>query len=207
MFGFDIPENFNKPYQASSISDFWRRWHISLSRWFRDYIYIPMGGNRCSIPRHIFNMLVVWAVTGIWHGADWSFILWGLGYFVLLIIEKYAPFMKNIGKHWYDHIYALFFVNLLWIPFRANSLSTAGKYISGMFGANGLGVIEEKALAFIPFVLVASIILFPWNKLFDKFSSKLWFKIIKGIVVLALFGLAMSAVVNSSYSPYIYGNF
>jgi len=137
LLGFKICENFDKPYYANSISDFWKRWHISLSRWFRDYVYIPSGGNRCSVPRHIRNLFIVWALTGMWHGADWSFVVWGLGYFMLIVIEKYVPIMKKAGLHWWGHIYSLFCINLLWIPFRAADLSVAGKYISGMFGASG----------------------------------------------------------------------
>lgn len=113
LLGFKIPENFNKPYQSGSIREFWRRWHISLCTWFRDYVYIPLGGNRCSVIKHVRNMLIVWLLTGIWHGANWNFVIWGLGYFILLIAENYIAPLKNIGKHWYGHIYSLFFVNLL----------------------------------------------------------------------------------------------
>lgn len=120
MMGFDCPANFNLPYTAASITEFWRRWHISLSGWFRDYIYIPLGGNRKGAARQIFNMLVVWALTGIWHGANWNFICWGLYYFVLLVIEKnfLLPYLKK-GKIW-PHLYTLFFVVLGWGLFTAN---------------------------------------------------------------------------------------
>lgn len=120
MMGFDCPANFNLPYIANSITDFWRRWHISLSSWFRDYIYIPLGGNRKGLPRQILNMLVVWALTGIWHGANWNFICWGLYYFVLLTVEK-AFLLKYLkkGRIW-PHIYTLFFVVLGWGIFTAN---------------------------------------------------------------------------------------
>ncbi len=207
LLGFRISENFNKPYQANSISDFWKRWHISLSQWFRDYAYIPLGGNRCAVPRHILNLFIVWALTGIWHGADWSFVLWGIGYFVLLVLEKYIPVMKNIGEHWYGHLYALFFINLLWIPFRANNLPTAGKYIVGMFGGNGFGSIEEKAKLFLPYLIMAVLLCCPWNRLLEKYNKKKWYRILKGICIIAAVGLAICAVINSSYTPYIYGNF
>ena len=120
MLGFDCPANFNLPYTASSITDFWRRWHISLSSWFRDYIYIPLGGNRRGLPRQLLNMFVVWALTGIWHGASWNFIVWGLYYFVLLTLEK-SFLLKYLqkGRVW-PHIYTLFFVVLGWGIFTAN---------------------------------------------------------------------------------------
>ena len=125
MLGFDCPANFNLPYIASSITDFWRRWHISLSGWFRDYIYIPLGGNRRGLPRQLFNMFVVWALTGIWHGASWNFIAWGLYYFVLLTLEK-SFLLKYLqkGKVW-PHIYTLFFVVLGWGIFTANAEGAA----------------------------------------------------------------------------------
>ncbi|WP_294500788.1 MBOAT family O-acyltransferase [uncultured Gemmiger sp.] len=120
LMGFDCPANFDLPYISSSITEFWRRWHISLSSWFRDYIYIPLGGNRRGLPRQLFNMLVVWALTGIWHGASWNFICWGLYYFVLLTIEKIflLKYLKK-GRVW-PHIYTLFFIVLGWGIFTAN---------------------------------------------------------------------------------------
>ena len=120
MMGFDCPANFDLPYISSSITEFWRRWHISLSSWFRDYVYIPLGGNRRGLPRQLLNMLVVWALTGIWHGANWNFICWGLYYFVLLTVEKVflLKYLKK-GRVW-PHIYTLFFVVLGWGIFTAN---------------------------------------------------------------------------------------
>ncbi len=207
LLGFHIDENFDKPYQAVSISDFWRRWHISLSHWFRDYIYIPLGGNRCSIPRHIFNMLIVWSLTGIWHGADWTFVLWGLGYFILLMVEKYVPCMKKIGSSWVGHLYTLFFVNLLWVPFRASDLWTAKQYICGMVGIGSHSGIESIALRFVPFFIVCVLLCFPLHKLLDRFQEKNWFKLVRGAALICLAGLAVCTAVNASYTPYIYGNF
>ena len=121
MMGFDCPANFNLPYVSASITEFWRRWHITLSLWFRDYVYIPLGGNRKGLARQIFNMLIVWVLTGIWHGANWNFICWGFYYFILLTIEK-SFLLKHLqkGKIW-PHIYTLFFVVLGWGIFTANS--------------------------------------------------------------------------------------
>ena len=121
MMGFECPANFNLPYISASITEFWRRWHITLSQWFRDYIYIPLGGNRRGALRQILNMLVVWALTGLWHGANWNFIVWGLYYFVLLVIEKnFLLKYLNKGRVW-PHIYTLFFVVLGWGIFTANA--------------------------------------------------------------------------------------
>lgn len=211
LLGFHIPENFNKPYQAGSISDFWRRWHISLSQWFRDYVYIPLGGNRCFALRHVFNLLIVWFLTGLWHGADWTFIIWGLGYFVLLTIEKYTPFFKKIGEKWYGHIYALFFINFLWIPFRANNIDTMARYIAGSFGFGKNGSLEEMAIHFIPFLIVAILLCCPWISIFERILKNIgdrkWFRIGKGVLLILFTGIAVCAVINSSYTPYIYGGF
>ena len=207
LLGFRINENFNQPYRASSISDFWKRWHISLSQWFRDYVYIPLGGSHCTTPNHIFNLFVVWFLTGIWHGADWSFVLWGIGYFILLVCENYMPIMKNVRGRWWGNLYTLFFVNLLWIPFRADNLHTACEYILGMFGANGFGTIEDKAVFFLPYVIVAIVLCFPCGSLLRKYCQESWYSIIKGILIIALAGLSVCAMINQSYAPYIYGSF
>ena len=138
MMGFECPANFNLPYMATSITDFWRRWHISLSMWFRDYVYIPLGGNRCSKGRQILNMLVVWALTGIWHGANWNFLCWGLYYFVLLVIEKYL--LRGVlqkGRVW-QRVYTLFFVVLGWGIFTANAAGAPlGLLMSRLFLPQG----------------------------------------------------------------------
>ena len=206
LLGFSLRENFNKPYLASNISDFWKRWHISLTQWFRDYIYIPLGGNRCSVLRHICNMLVVWLITGVWHGADWTFIIWGLIYFILLVAEKYIPILKKIGTGIIGHIYTLFFVNLLWVLFRANNLSSAFRYIAGMFGG-GSSLLEEKAVRFLPLIGLAALLCISWNRCISRFSEKKWFSVLKGMILLVLFGLALCAAINSTYAPYIYGSF
>ncbi|MDO4219256.1 MAG: MBOAT family O-acyltransferase [Synergistaceae bacterium] len=206
LMGFTLRENFDKPYQASSISDFWKRWHISLTQWLRDYIYIPLGGNRCRISRHIFNMFVIWILTGIWHGADWSFVIWGLGYFVLLTIEKYVPIFNKISSSIIGHIYTLFFVNLLWIPFRAKNLSVTCRFLKGMF-FGGTGIVEDKAIRFLPFLVMAISLCLPWNRWLTRFDKNHYFKMIKMMLLIIIFILALCAVVNSSYAPYIYGNF
>lgn len=130
MFGFHFPENFNYPYISKSATEFWRRWHMTLGSWFRDYVYIPLGGNRVSPARHILNLFIVWALTGAWHGANWTFLCWGLFYFVLLVIEKETGFTKKIGS--FAHIYALAAIILGWTLFRSPDISSASSYISVM---------------------------------------------------------------------------
>ena len=207
LLGFELRENFDHPYTAESITDFWRRWHISLSRWFRDYIYIPMGGNRCPVKRHLFNLLTVWLLTGIWHGADWSFVLWGIGYFILLVMEKYVPMMKKFSRKWYGHIYTLFWVNLLWVLFRAENVSVAGKYVFGMFCVSRDLLPEEHAIHFLPYLFLAIILCLPWNRYLSDYVKNRWLQFGRRVVILTFAVLAICAVINANYAPYIYGSF
>ena len=207
ILGFEIPENFNNPYHACSIQDFWRRWHITLSRWFRDYIYIPLGGNRCSKGRSILNLFIVWLLTGIWHGADWTFILWGLGYFVLLLLEKNIPFIKNMSGKWYGYLYTLFMVNFLWIPFRASDMHEFTSFISQMFRFFGGIPMEEIALNYLPFVIFVAALCLPLKKWIAKYESKAAVRWGKAVLLSVAACLALCAVINSSYAPYIYGKF
>ena len=135
MLGFNFNENFNYPYISKSITEFWRRWHISLSTWFRDYVYIPLGGNRCSRLRHIFNILVVWTLTGLWHGASWNFVFWGAYYGVLLVLEKYVwgKYLDKLPRV-LKHIYTLFIVVVGFTIFTFDDLSKLKDYLGVMFG-------------------------------------------------------------------------
>ena len=208
LLGFEIRENFRSPYRASSVQDFWRRWHISLSQWFRDYVYIPLGGSRCSAPKYMANLFAVWLLTGIWHGADWTFLLWGMGYFALLLIERYVPFMKQIGAHWYGHLYAMFFVNLLWIPFRAANIETAGRYIAKMFAwGENFAILENISVRFLPFLILSVALCFPLENLVARWRDRVWYPYGKAAALLAGLILSVSAMVNSAYTPYIYGSF
>lgn len=210
ILGFQIPENFNYPYTAKSISDFWRKWHISLSQWFRDYIYIPLGGNRCSVLRHIFNMLVVWLFTGIWHGSTWNFIVWGLLYFALLILEKYCKsFASFLEKHKvFGHLYSLFFILLLWIIFNTPDLEAAKNYILALIGINSKEIqFESFALHSLPFIIICCIATLPLKNFVDSYSDKTIYRIFKVIFMLIIFVLSFASVLNSSYVPFIYGKF
>jgi len=209
MFGFHFDENFNYPYVAGSVTELWRRWHISLSTWFRDYVYIPLGGNRVSKPKWISNLFIVWALTGIWHGANWTFLVWGLLYFVVLLIEKSIGITDKDSI--LSHIYTMIVVVLAWVIFRATSIDNAIIYVKNMFGFGATGLIDG---AFCEYFKSAAIILIIGiigsteivKNLFIKFrETKLSF--IEDIWLLILFVLSVIQVVSSTYNPFIYFNF
>lgn len=211
MFGFHFLENFCYPYLAVSIRDFWKRWHISLSTWFRDYIYIPLGGSRVKSKRRmIFNLFVVWVLTGIWHGANWTFILWGVFYFILLLVERLTKFPEKLGK--FGHVYALFFILIGWVLFRSDSVAGAFTYLKAMAGGNRLGLwrhnFESLPLGNLFFVILGILGSTPIvSKAEQKNRDKLWWNILYGIMTIGVFVLAVSEVVNTSYNPFIYFNF
>lgn len=210
MFGFHFLENFNYPYIAKSITDFWRRWHISLSSWFRDYIYIPLGGNRVSTGRAYWNTFVVWLLTGIWHGANWTFIVWGLGYFVLLCIERLGGFTK--GLKYIGHIYTLAAVILLWVVFRADSLPLAGRYIGQMFGSSGILWDEAAAdslaggwlMLLLAMIFSCPVVKLAADRLKMKEETR---KNIAAVAAVPLFIVCIAKCLSSSYNPFIYFNF
>lgn len=218
IFGFSFPENFNYPYISQNITEFWRRWHISLLSWFRDYVYIPLGGNRCSKKRIFFNLFVVWGMTGIWHGANYTFWLWGVSYFVLLVIEKIFkawipnfPLKKVIG-----HLYTMFFVVLLWVVFKADNMSVAIDYIGIMFGKNASNSIYANGVTWlyfrnmIGFGLIAVIGCAPWKIVVDKMKSKIAgcnFSIVRTVGILAIFIIACCMTLDGDYNPFVYFNF
>lgn len=216
MFGFHFNENFNYPYAAASVTDFWRRWHISLSSWFRDYVYIPLGGNRCSKARWVFNLFAVWALTGIWHGANWTFWLWGVYYFALLFFEKTTGFAKRLGA--FSHVYTLLFVMLGWVLFRSESLVDAALYLHAMFVPKNPGsffgnyLLQNGALFFL-FAAVASLPVAPaLKKKLEAFASrsaktKLAADVLRSVWVLLIFVLSVLSCIKSSYNPFIYFNF
>jgi len=209
MFGFHFLENFNYPYIAGSVTDFWRRWHISLSTWFRDYVYIPMGGNRVKKARWVLNLFVVWALTGIWHGANWTFLLWGLIYFVVLLLEKESGFAKQTNP--LTHVYTMLVVILAWVFFRASDIAAGCKYIGHMFGIGASSFADsgfKLAIKGTYTVLLASLVGatplvskgFTWLR--DRGQS--W---IESIWLLIVFCLCVFEVVSSTYNPFIYFNF
>lgn len=210
MFGFKFEENFNYPYTSKSISEFWRRWHISLGTWFKDYLYIPLGGSRCSKKRLIFNLAVVWICTGIWHGANWTFILWGILYFVLLTIEKLSGFEKRFNKfNIIKHVYTMFFVMLGWVLFRADNIQYAFQYILRMFTPKNFFdlkfaelLIENIFIFFIAVIISTPIA----KKIFSKIRI-LNNNICKDIILAMILILSVAYITKGVYNPFIYFNF
>jgi D-alanyl-lipoteichoic acid acyltransferase DltB (MBOAT superfamily) len=211
IFGFHFLENFNYPYTAKSITDFWRRWHISLSTWFRDYVYIPMGGNRVSRKRLIFNLLILWLLTGLWHGANWTFIAWGLFYFLLLVVERFTGIEKKLGV--FSRVYTLFFVIIGWVLFRSESIALAARYAGAMFGFGSAGLIDETFWYYFSsgkWILAAGIVLSTPLVPFCKRKIGVTTKIYQGVSAVglaALFCLSVLVCIKSSYNPFIYFNF
>lgn len=214
MFGFHFLENFNYPYISTSITEFWRRWHMSLGTWFRDYVYFPLGGSRVNKPRLILNLFVVWFLTGVWHGANWTFMLWGLMYFVLLVMEKFTGFHKRNGKiiNIFKWIYTLFFVIMGWVLFRSDSLTVALTYIKSMFGLNGNVAIDGMFTGYfeqnIVMLIVGIIICTPIFKILkEKIKPNVFTDVINVLCLVGLFVLSISSLVSNSYNPFIYFNF
>lgn len=214
MFGFSFLENFNYPYISKSISEFWRRWHISLGSWFRDYVYFPLGGSRVDTKKRLlFNLFVVWFLTGIWHGANWTFIIWGIMYFVLISIEKLIGFEKKFNKlSFIKHIYTMFFVILGWVIFRASNITEAFSYMGKMFGVRASGIFDAyfylNIVENLIFIIVATIFSTPIYKIINKKVKEN--KFIAPIYVmgmLILFIVAISYILKGAYNPFIYFNF
>ena len=211
LFGFDFPENFNYPYISRSITEFWRRWHISLGSWFRDYVYIPMGGNRVSRPRWLLNILVVWLLTGFWHGAAWNFIVWGLFFAVFLILEKLwlqnwlekAPVLRRV--------YVLFIVMLSFIIFSADDMGQALSSLASLFGAGGLPLLSAEFLytlkSYALLLIIAVIGATPLPaRLFRRLGDRLqsWLEIPALLLILAL---STAYLVDGSFNPFLYFRF
>ena len=204
MLGFHFEENFNLPYTAVSVTDFWRRWHISLSSWFRDYVYIPLGGNRCGKARNLFNLFLVWLLTGIWHGANWTFILWGLFYFVILTVEKQTGLNAWCKAHPLPgRVYTFLVVMLAWVVFRAESLQRAVAFLSAMFCRGPLwqaytGVLVRENL--LPLAAAAAFAFFRRRR-----SSTP--SLLRQLLLTLAFLLAIVYMINGTYNPFIYFNF
>lgn len=220
LFGFHFSENFNHPYMAKSVSDFWRRWHISLGTWFRDYVYIPLGGSRVSFAKQFRNIAIVWICTGIWHGANWTFITWGIYFGILIIIEKFTGLDKYLEKSFLiGHIYTLIIVFFGWILFRANSILEAYDFIRAMLSLNGDVPVESITMLYLHdnwIVYVMGIMAsFPLISGFKKGyhsleKNSVFAKSLEFVYVLALgtfFLIATSYLIKGTYNPFIYFNF
>ncbi len=217
MFGFTFLENFNYPYLSKSITEFWRRWHISLSTWFKEYVYIPLGGNRRGLGRQIFNMAVVWLLTGIWHGASWNFLFWGVYYFLLLLLEKLF-LLKWLQKHpVIAHCYTIFFVLLGWALFAFDSLPQVLTFMGRLFGIGGVSLVNSMAvytlLSNLLLLLVAAVGSTPYptravkNLLLRGKKREGLKTLIVCVGSLCLFLICVAYLVDGTYNPFLYFRF
>lgn len=217
MFGFKFDENFNYPYISKSISEFWRRWHISLGTWFKDYVYFPLGGSRVrNKDKMIKNLFIVWILTGIWHGAEWTFLVWGLWHFTLIAFEKVTNFHRSNKHPILRTIYVLFVVVIGWVIFRSPNLKEAGTYLGSMFGLNGAPLWSKETIMFLREygIYLALGILFSTpiaNRVNKKLASRVKLSsvidFIYPIVLMILFFICVTNLVKSVYNPFIYFNF
>ena len=217
MIGFKFPENFNYPYIANSVTDFWRRWHMTLSSWFRDYVYIPLGGNRVSTLKHIRNILVVWMLTGLWHGASWNFIIWGIYFGVILIIEKYClnKVLEKLPRV-IRNIYAMFIVMISFIIFSSDDISSALVTIKGLFSFSSLKFSNDFIIYYIRsygviliggLVLCTPLIKNVINKLRENKILNYIINIFEVIILVLVLVVITSMLIDSSYKPFLYFRF
>lgn len=212
MFGFEFVKNFDYPYISKSITEFWRRWHISLGTWFREYVYIPLGGNRKGTGRMVLNLAIVWLLTGLWHGASGNFVLWGAYFGILLIVEKLF-LKKYLDKlpAFFSHVYALLFIVLGWVIFDFTDMAQMGAFFKSLFTLSD-GVIGDKAaymvLSYLPLLAVAVFACLPVGKKLyyklDKTKAAVPVEVIAALIVLVL---CTAALVSSSYNPFLYYRF
>ena len=211
VLGFHFIENFNYPYLSGSVTEFWRRWHISLGSWFRDYVYIPLGGNRVKKSRWLLNILAVWMLTGLWHGAAWNFVLWGLMFAALLLLEKWVPAFKNLPGI-LRHIYVLLMAVVSFVLFNAQNLAQAGSDIAAMFGFGGLPVLTRQTVYYLRsfgvlfllgFVGATPVVKNLGLRLADSKAGP----VLKAIVPIVLLLLCTAYLVDGSFSPFLYFRF
>ena len=222
MFGFEFEENFNYPYIAKSVNDFWRRWHISLTTWFREYVYFPLGGSRMkNWDGRLRNLAVVWLLTGIWHGANWTFLLWGIWNLVFIVAERFWDYDKLPIPGVLRHVYSLLAVILGWVLFRADSLTLAGEYMRNMFGLNGNGIFSDTAWMFCRenwlFIVIGIFACMPSEFYLDKIRSFIGSgrqaaiqktgSLLYPVGMTGLFIVCLVYLVRGGYNPFIYFNF
>ena len=232
LFGFDFPENFHYPYIAKSITEFWRRWHMTLGSWFRDYVYIPLGGNRVSKGRWMVNLLIVWILTGLWHGAAWNFVVWGLFFGVVLMIEKL--WLKDFlaGKRLLGHVYVLLLVAVSFVIFGAESMGEAVQYLRAMFGASGIPATSVEGLYYLRSYLVILILAvigatpLPGKAILavkqlggagqssnaksaglGETMGERILNLLEPIVLVLLLAISTASLVNGSFNPFLYFRF
>ena len=218
MFGFTFLENFNYPYQSASVTEFWRRWHISLGTWFREYVYIPLGGNRVGKIRFIFNIMVVWLLTGIWHGADWNFFIWGIYYGIILLLEKLV-LKKVLGRipAFFRHLYTMILVMIGWYIFSFQEITSKIGYLGAMFGTAGAGLINRQTVYFLYTNAALLVILAVGStkipakagqKLMDRVEeSDVLSILLRSALYIGIFILSVASLVDASYNPFLYFRF
>lgn len=212
MMGFEFLKNFNYPYIAKSITDFWRRWHISLSTWFKEYVYIPLGGNRKGVKRQILNLLIVWGLTGLWHGAAYNFVLWGLYYGLLLILEKFVlkKFLDKLPS-FVQHIYTLFIVIIGWGLFYFTDVGQLGEFMVDLFNF-GNGICGDQAFNLImsnlPMLIIAAVASTPLaTMLYTRFEHTRFMWIPETLYCMGVLAVSTASLVNQSYNPFLYFRF
>lgn len=212
MMGFEFLKNFNYPYIAKSITDFWRRWHISLSTWFKEYVYIPLGGNRKGVKRQILNLLIVWGLTGLWHGAAYNFVLWGLYYGILLILEKFVlkKFLDRLPS-FVQHIYTLFIIIIGWGLFYFTDVGQLGEFMVDLFNF-GNGICGDQAFNLImsnlPMLIIAAVASTPLaTMLYTRFEHTRFMWIPETLYCMGVLAVSTASLVNQSYNPFLYFRF
>lgn len=216
LFGFQFPNNFHYPYLAKSITDFWRRWHITLGSWFRDYVYIPLGGNRVKKSRWFFNIAVVWFLTGLWHGASWNFVLWGMFFAVLLVLEKQglSVFMRKHSI--FSHIYVILCVTVSFVIFNAASICDALESLKIMFTGGDLPLVSKEFLYYLKSygltLMLATIGATPFSKnIVEKLQTNAAWKrilnLLEPIILIALMLAVNAYLIQDSYNPFLYFRF
>ena len=211
IFGFRFMENFNYPYLSGSVTEFWRRWHMSLGSWFRDYVYIPLGGSRVSRGRWVRNILAVWMLTGLWHGAAWNFVLWGLFFAALLLMEKWVPALQKLPG-FLRHGYVLLAVVLSFVLFNAESLRQAGGDFAALFGFGGLPLVTAETLYYLrSYAVLFAVACFgatPLPKMAAKWAENTWFgRVLEPIFLVGLLLISTAYLVDGSFSPFLYFRF
>lgn len=212
MLGFEFLKNFDYPYISKSITEFWRRWHISLSTWFKEYVYIPLGGNRKGVKRQIINLLIVWGLTGLWHGASYNFILWGLYYGLLLILEKFVlkRFLDKLPPA-LQHVYTMFIVIIGWGLFYFTDISQLGAFVANLFNfGNGLcsNTALNMILSYLPLLVAAAVASTPVGaKLYNQIKDRSWAWAPETVYCAAVLLISTASMVNQSYNPFLYFRF
>ena len=215
MLGFEFPKNFDYPYISRSVAEFWRRWHMTLGSWFREYVYIPLGGNRGGTAKTIRNLAIVWLLTGIWHGASWNFILWGCYYGLILILERFV-YGKALAKlpALVQHGYTMLLVMVGWVLFEATDLSWGAQYLRAMFGANGTALVDGRFLyelsSFGAVILLAIAMATPYPEKLLLWLQKRYVRLVSALRLVLIFGafwLSIAYIIDSSYNPFLYFRF